>query len=50
MQRRGRFVSDRFQVDQIVQVGRFPILDLRRIVNLHDMPAEREKGVLVPLS
>src|SRR5205807_2094148 len=50
VQRRGRFVSDRFQVDQIVQVGRFPILDVRRIVDLHDMPAEREKGVLVPLS
>src|SRR2546430_13426526 len=35
--------SDRFQVDQIVQVGRFPILDVRRIVDLHDMPAERSE-------
>ena len=50
MQRRGRLVADRFQVDQIIQVSRFPILDVRRVVDLHDMPAEREKGVLVPLS
>ena len=43
-------MADRFGVNQKVEIGVVPIAYFGGIVNLHDMPAERENDANVTVS